>query len=41
MLRYYDDELRRFRLKRRYTWGLSGFLSGFLFGMLVLVWFVH
>jgi hypothetical protein len=41
MLRYYDDELRRFRLKRRYAWGLSGFLSGFAFAILMLVCFIH
>ncbi len=41
MLRYYDHELRRFRIKRRHVWGLSGFLSGFVLGLLTLAVFIH
>jgi len=35
MLTYYDKELGRNRVKRRYVWGAWAFLAGVVFGVLV------
>jgi len=33
MLRYYDQEEGKFRIKRRYVWALWSFLAGSAFGL--------